>query len=103
MSSEVDQVKHTKTPWMATSHSLIFSGDGERMVARVGRVRERNVKLEQADAAFIVRACNSHDALVSALNEIIAAFADPLGHEGSYSRRSKALNAAREALAHATP
>lgn len=39
--------------------------------------------------------------MLAALSEVDAAFSDPLGYTGSYSRRSKALQAVRVAIAKA--
>ena len=72
---------HTKTPWRYIGDD---DGDfvvlaGEEHVANVGHPFQEistNPKtlvafdLDQADAAFIIRTANSHDALVAALNTI---------------------------------
>lgn len=66
--------QHTPLPWELDAHLVgqIINFDGSKLVARAGRVGpsydvdpdqiERN-----ANAAFIVKAVNSHDQLVTAL------------------------------------
>ncbi len=67
---------HTPTPWIA-SNQYLYAGNPERSLPiasgqhdwatdRGGASHEEAV----ANAAFIVKACNSHDALVKALEEI---------------------------------
>jgi hypothetical protein len=78
--------EHTKTPWAArgqqvfdtTEHAVslaycgIVAGAG---VCKDGKIRSFGVDEETAiaNAAFIVKAVNSHEALVKALEEIIDA------------------------------
>lgn len=69
--------KHTPTPWKLDPYLVgqIVSMDEVKLIARAGRVQpiydeeqlERN-----ANAAFIVRACNSYEQLVAALEETLA-------------------------------
>ncbi len=70
--------QHTPTPWKAqqglssTSPRLeIVRADLSAFVAQVHRTHDGNKEAE-ANAAFIVRACNSHDALVEALSALEA-------------------------------
>ena len=58
---------HTPTPWFATDLRQVRSHVG--FVALTSG-SDFNVAIEEANAAFIVRACNSHDALVAALRDI---------------------------------
>lgn len=61
---------HTPTPWICDSDAIMpISRDGVSIVARIPNHPENKVNWE-ADAAFICRAVNSHDALVKALQEI---------------------------------
>lgn len=53
-------------------------------------------KLAEADAEFIVRACNAHDDLVNALNGLVDCISETRGQNAT-----AALNAARAALAKA--
>ena len=57
--------QHTPTPWNVVTHNGVSLIDGD--ADRIG------VNVEApANAAFIVRACNSHDALVKALEAVEA-------------------------------
>lgn len=55
---------HTPTPWFATDLRQVRSHVG--FVALTSG-SDFNVAIEEANAAFIVRACNSHNALVAAV------------------------------------
>lgn len=71
--------KHTKTPWdlacdsyskvqhsrKACVYANTKGNNGDRIVTIAGRIENWD------DAAFIVRACNAHEALVAALQGII--------------------------------
>lgn len=81
--------QHTKTPWYVTSindvdrrnyqvysiHAPIYDAGGRkidsiRICTELGFPGSVGGDTGQANAAFIVRACNSHDALVKALADI---------------------------------
>lgn len=89
--------EHTPTPWRAiepdNSNYLLeivgtnVRGNEELVCRPPGRKRNAN-------AAFIVKACNSHDALVKALEEIAAM--DPKGIRADDLGRAARI--AREAL-----
>jgi len=64
---------HTKTPWSIVHDTQIYGLDEEN-VATANRMQGRDNQV--ANAAFIVRACNSHDALVAALEDIRDIIAD---------------------------
>lgn len=75
----MDTSKHTPTPWaFEPDHSkrdgsqFIFSDADRDTWVATAENRETNGAEASANAAFIVRACNSHDALVAALREIAA-------------------------------
>lgn len=53
--------QHTPTPWKYGPGLIIWNGDGF-LVAQVAG--QPGMPEAEADAAFIVRACNSHEALV---------------------------------------
>lgn len=56
------EAKHTPTPWMINSHMIY--GDVETIATCNHTSRGSNA---DADGAFIVRAVNSHHALINAL------------------------------------
>ena len=58
----MSNTKHTPTPWSDNGNEIIDA----RGAVVGGAVTDK-------DAAFMIRACNSHDQLVSALRNLIAA------------------------------
>lgn len=68
--------QHTPGPWRISGCQLgkkllIEHGDSDTFSPIIGSVYDDEGRLPQkANAAFIVRACNSHDGLVTALKEI---------------------------------
>lgn len=62
------KTNHTPTPWIATEIGLI-GADGTHII-KEGALSYPLAAME-ADEAFIVRAVNSHDALVEALESAI--------------------------------
>lgn len=72
-------MKHTKTPWrvgelnatgIEIKHDDNTPGANSLVIARV-TARQTWLSEAEANAAFIVRACNGHDDLVKALKEIV--------------------------------
>lgn len=74
--------QHTPTPWQlqdGLSNRNITTSEGD-CIARVDMAIEQdeqgkwhpNHEVTEANAAFIVRACNSHEALVEALGYYVA-------------------------------
>ena len=61
---------HTPTPWTVNGS---FIQSDKKTVANVGDWNTR-LDVDEANAAFIVRACNSHAALVAALERLLTAF-----------------------------
>lgn len=59
--------KHTPTPWHTQRGSIVGNGEQVAIVGNEGQVliSDRNI----ADAAFIVRACNTHDELADAISD----------------------------------
>lgn len=69
MGAQTKQTAHTPTPWLLEDGTLRAAGEETRLVADVaiyGRLSDEG----KANAAFIVRACNSHNDLVAALRAI---------------------------------
>jgi hypothetical protein len=64
--------QHTPTPWQvdASKHSVSIVAD-RFCVAQTATAQTGNVAPAEANAAFIVRACNAHDELVAALRELL--------------------------------
>jgi hypothetical protein len=106
----MSQQKHTPTPWKAKKREygiMIFSSDGSvgiaGMVTQSHEYGKDYPEEAQANAEFIVDACNSHDDFLKAL-ELIAAKANlPIGsQQEEMSTRlemaaiaSRAINAAK--------
>ena len=65
--------KHTPTPWQTTGDGLIWRGKPDENIAQV-LARPYDGELNSANAAFIVRAVNSHQALVAALERMLGAY-----------------------------
>lgn len=61
----MSELKHTPTPWT-------YVGNGpEQWVVYTNQTRIANVLTPEADAEFIVRAVNSHEALITAVQAAI--------------------------------
>jgi hypothetical protein len=65
-------------------------------IAQAFRMTGCSIDQPIANAAFIVRACNSHEQLVAALRRIAAA---DMGEDGSYYTNRENIRIARAALA----
>lgn len=69
------KAEHTPTPWKTGgSFGLdVLTSDGNTHIANCGIYQGENeyTQGKQANAEFIVRAVNNHDALVEALNELL--------------------------------
>ena len=59
---------HTPTPWKV-DHGSVYTIDGKPVTGSFATERDAN-------AHFIVQACNSHDALVDALRDLVALYPD---------------------------
>ncbi len=82
---------HTPTPWtyrQRTTTDDLFVIEGENGYG-VGRTFSF-FDVDQANAAFIVKACNSHDKLVEALREMLAKFPATTGGTGQVDAREQA-------------
>jgi len=87
-------MKHTPTPWKVggKNNNLIY---GRKNVG-TEEAEELPPDVDVENAAFVVRAVNSHDALVAALEGMLARF----GHDNWRSVHDvAAVNEARAALA----
>jgi hypothetical protein len=78
------KTEHTKTPFTFDNQDSFFTirgADGRAVaVISVNRTQEQ----QQQDAAFIVRACNSFEKLVEALEEAMSALCAPLIDEPNH-------------------
>ena len=64
-------MSHTPTPWhlgVKEAHHCVYAANGDLICDASPFGKDDTTK---TDAAFIVRACNSHDALVAALDELL--------------------------------
>lgn len=63
-------MSHTPTPWRTyAGRAIVFDADGN-YVAYCGQSHFIETEEQKANAEFIVRACNSHDELVAALEDL---------------------------------
>ncbi len=67
--SAAGEAAHTPTPWGDNNNCQFVSPSG-LLIGDTGNGDQRTWAERRANAAFIVRACNSHAALVAALEEI---------------------------------
>ncbi len=75
MNTNTQKTQHTPGPWRVErsplpslpSHVGISGGDHIWLAAVVARLNGQKYPEGEANAAFIVRACNNHEALVAAL------------------------------------
>lgn len=91
--------KHTPTPWITQqieNHIQIMRGH-EYGYTGIGQTYHTDLETNKANAAFIVRACNSHDALVEALEGLLAD--DGTASSQNINKVLKAREKARTALA----
>ena len=102
------ETKHTPGPWRSKDSTQVYSSG--RHIADCGSRNPeglpRHIGLEDAaNAAFIVRACNSHDALVAALKDLFkhCAMIHKYGGEISNAKEADAaIKSARAAITAAT-
>ena len=91
----MSKTKHTPLPWKTTK-----PGHGQKtkyLCVQIGpNENYSTLELEPEDAKFIVRAVNSHDALVAALEEARLTLAL---HANRDSQEEKAFNKIESALA----
>ena len=65
-------MNHTPTPWDFRSRSITVKDNGEDIVAEANGGLSGTIGEAVANAAFIVRACNAHEALVKAATDLLA-------------------------------
>jgi len=97
--------KHTPGPWSVGTGLRTSAGKGIGFIAEIKTLPNRDYQQMEANADFIVRACNSHDELLEALKEClkavntVIAFSDMAGHESLSFIRVKKM--AEQAIAKA--
>lgn len=76
----MSKTEHTPTPWKAVETNddygtweIIADDTGQCLIATVEN-DNADMDAQLADAEFIVRACNSHDALAEALQAVMETF-----------------------------
>ena len=65
----MSDTQHTLVPWSIGKRRWITSGDLD--IARIHSVSKIGENEAVANADFIIQACNSHDALLEALEEVV--------------------------------
>lgn len=98
--------EHTPTPWhtgstINTELVMGFRDNVEVVISESDPEIDMPLDEASANAAFIVKACNSHDALVKALNGMVEMYADMVnsGDCGFWDpEKVKEVIAARAAL-----
>ena len=104
----MDTPKHAPTPWKASGKTIKGNTCRDSSKVTIARVDSRGKFVpgcDEANAEFIVRACNNHDALLAALKECSDFFIaidnmHPERNRGSVGRHVRDL--ARAAIAQAT-
>lgn len=101
----MSETKHTPTPWRADYSgpaSRAVEGPGGELIA-LGAMQSEDGDTDEANVAFIVRACNAHDALVKALANLDAAACnlEPSPARAIENTFARAVKAARAAIAKA--
>lgn len=86
----------TPTPWQAEGH-YVHGPDGNRFLAVAGDKYGLNPGSAEANAAFIVRACNEYDAnkaKIAALTEALETALPYVVHEATRAKRLTFVRAA---------
>ncbi len=68
--SDEPQPQHTPTPWKMNDNAVIFNGPWIAN-CRAGIKQAPTSKVSLANAAFIVRACNSHSDLLAIVKQMV--------------------------------
>ena len=100
--------KHTATPWYTVNEDFTIRSNDFNSTAGMGDYRgviianldagdwskccPDSIPVKQANAAFICKAVNSHDALVEALNGLISASATVFDHTQAHLKNSVKLD-----------
>lgn len=77
--------RHTPTPWKVRQddQQLLITGDYETIIARLDIWKNEGKKQMEANAAFVVRAVNSHEALIESIQGLLAIIKDDLPQLGN--------------------
>ena len=108
-------MEHTSTPWLRNSQHIFSAGENGANICSISSPRKSaeveyiQLKIDDYDfheaitnAAFIVRAVNSHDELVTAL-EIALDVLKRIEHPNHWgAMKNKAIRASRAAIDNAT-
>lgn len=76
----VPTVEHSPVPWVVAPNldivtpECVLTPDGEKYFRVATVMQDTLLTPHKANAEFIVRACNSHDELLNAAKELIAAY-----------------------------
>lgn len=96
--NEEAKMKHTSTPWVAFKDGAIQT-EGREVIAWPSGLAKKNM---EANAAFIVKACNSHYRLLDLLQEMtdkteaMCEHFDATGHEDLVSKCRKEIEQAED-------
>ena len=71
--------KHTPTPYRVQKYNGSYEIVTDKWEVASGSIGDKGCIRKEEDAAFIVRACNSHQLYQDALELIAAGIADPVG------------------------
>ena len=88
--------EHTPTPWHKTALDKIVNSTGTTVIANLNLLEfgtDGNTAI--ANAAFIARAVNSHDALIQAANHALDALLTGINQQSAIDLLTCALDAAR--------
>lgn len=77
--------RHTPTPWKVRQddQQLLITGDYETIIARLDIWKNEGKKQMEANAAFVIRAVNSHEALIESIQGLLAIIKDDLPQLGN--------------------
>jgi len=105
--------KHTATPWKIEIYAADpgipkNQGGGEtvRLMAddgllKIGSLSRRNTALAKSNGEFIVRAVNSHEALLKAAKKILSAEDNGIQYFWNFQTTAKEIENLREAITQA--
>ena len=97
----ISEIDHTPLPWnwheQGEANEYCLLTNDKRWVLAFRQNGEIWTKEQKANAEFIVRACNSHDAMLDALDEITDALLYGMGKEAIQLRVELCLQAISKA------
>ena len=92
--------QHTKTPWESHNGEITTRQENGRSYRRIAAVQDYGLgslpEVDEANAEFIVRACNSHGDLLAALKQLRS-----INPMSDYNELRDARTVADEAIAKA--